>query len=224
MIESYVPQPDLIDHDHEEWLDRQLRAAQKLRLVPYLGQEAVNRMEVESDLRRQKAHEEFVRNGIARQEAARQKRELRETRVASLASQFHENWRKTRMNEQGEYEPRIKPTTDNKWIESHGDAATVDIANTPFEDLPKDWQAENRAAAEVVVDAIDRNKALYGDFDLNKPHDRLAIMEEIHDMWLARNEWAKGSELDVGVDDLSTAEQAKDLRQAEQALEIFDDA
>lgn len=65
-------------------------------------------------------------------------------------SRLHDDWRAPRKKEDGTYEPRMKPTSDKKWIEAHG-TNEVDIANTSFEDLPADWQYENLEAGKEAV-------------------------------------------------------------------------
>lgn len=136
-----------------------------------------------------------------------------------LASALHEDWRKTRQQEDGLFEPRIKATKDEAWIEAHG-SDQVDIANTQYGDLPKDWQQENHDAAGVVVELIDNID------ESNKSRDNLAALvedtesdtysaigEEIHSAWLKRNEWAKGGELDVPFESLPQVEKDKDIAQ-----------
>ena len=143
--------------------------------------------------------------------------EARTAAVVALASEFHEEWRDARRNEDGTYNPRIKSTKDEAWIEKHG-TDQVDIANTRYVDLPADWQAENEAAAEFLVDEL----STYSEFpDLDDPSVRSDIGEEIHEAWLDRNEWAEGTELDVPFDQLPEHEQEKDIDQAEIAEEIF---
>lgn len=137
--------------------------------------------------------------------------------VTALATALHEDWRKTRLQEDGSYEPRVKPTKDEEWITAHG-TDQVDIANTTYPELPSDWQAENKAAAEVVVDIMDEAN---GTVDLTNPEQRTASGTTIHDAWLARNEWAKGGELDVPFDQLPQVEQAKDLDQVVIAQQVF---
>ena len=44
--------------------------------------------------------------------------------------------------------------------------------------------------------------------------------EKIHTAWLARNEWAKGGDLDVPFKDLPADEQAKDINQLKIALSL----
>ena len=75
-----------------------------------------------------------------------------EERIKSLGSQLHEEWRKPRYREDSkDYEPRIKKTKDEAWSQAHGGAVEVDIANTPYEGLPSEWQGENKISAEVAV-------------------------------------------------------------------------
>lgn len=140
-----------------------------------------------------------------------------EVAVNTLASVFHEEWRKTRLQEDGSYEERVKPTSDASWIEAHG-TDQVDIANTEYSDLPADWQSENKDAATVVVDIIaSRN----GNIDLSDESTRNEVGATIHDAWLSRNEWAKGGELDVPFIELSAVEQAKDIDQVRAAQQVF---
>lgn len=143
--------------------------------------------------------------------------EALEVATNTLASEFHEDWRKTRLQEDGSFEPRIKSTTDTDWIESHG-TDQVDIANTTYDDLPTDWQAENRAAAEVVVDIMVNYN---GTIDLNNEDTRNQVGDTIHKAWLARNDWAKDGELGKNFADLPIEEQAKDITQVEVAQKIF---
>ncbi len=136
--------------------------------------------------------------------------------VNVLASKFHEQWRSDRLQEDGTFESREK-TKDTAWIEAHG-TDVVDIANTDFANLPKDWQAENITAAGVVVDLL---TAFDGKVDLEDDATRNDVGDIVHTAWLARNEWAKGGELDVPFADLSAEEQAKDINQVSTALEVF---
>lgn len=147
--------------------------------------------------------------------------EARELATQSLGSEFHERWRQDwhEQNEQKE-EPedgRPKKTTDTAWINKNG-TDIVDIANTSFEDLPTDWQAENAAAAEVVVGIID---SLDGDVDLGNDEVREQVGSMVHDAWLERNAWARGGKLDVPFSELPKEEQDKDIAQMETALELF---
>ncbi len=128
-----------------------------------------------------------------------------------LASVFHENWRASRAQPDGGFEPRVKTTKDAKWKAKHG-TDQVDIANTPFEDLPEDWQAENRAAAKVVVDLMRTRGG-----NLSREEAGAAI----HDAWLERNDWARGGDLDVPFGKLPKDEQDKDVEQYDAAVKLF---
>lgn len=144
--------------------------------------------------------------------------EARELGASKVANTFHESWRQTRRNEDGSFEPRVKPTTDEDWSAAHDGTTEVDIANTSFEDLPADWQAENKAAADVVVGLLAEAN---GKIDLSSEEDVIAVGTVIHDAWLARNEWAKGGELDKPFAELSEEEQAKDIDQMSIAIEVL---
>lgn len=137
--------------------------------------------------------------------------------VVAVASALHEDWRKTRKQEDGTFEPRIKPTKDEVWIAKNG-TDQVDIANTGFTELPTDWQAENQAAAEVVVNVLDSSN---GQVDLTNEEQRNHIGNTIHTAWLERNDWAAGGELDVPFEQLPPDEKAKDIDQVVIAQEVF---
>lgn len=143
--------------------------------------------------------------------------EAKKAAVVALASALHEDWRKTRKQEDGSFEPRVKGTKDEAWTAAHG-TDQVDIANTVFTELPADWQAENAAAAEVVVDILD---GAGGAIDLADEAQRDQVGGKVHDAWLARNEWAAGGELDVPFAQLPPVEQAKDLDQMVIAQQVF---
>lgn len=156
----------------------------------------------------------------AEREAVEASAEAVDAAVAVVASKFHEQWRETRLNEDGTFEPRIKSTKDEVWIQAHDGATEVDIANTAYGDLPSDWQQENKDAAHVVVTLIDR---LGSDVDLGDPDQRSYVGRRIHDEWLSRenNSYARGGELDVPFDDLSAEEQAKDIDQFATAVDAL---
>lgn len=130
---------------------------------------------------------------------------------------FHEDWRKTRLNEDGSFEPRVKTTKDMAWIEAQG-TDQVDIANTDYENLPSDMQAENKAAAKVIAGIFE---ACNGQIDLDDPATRSSIGETVHSAWLSRNVLAKGGDLDVPFADLPVEEQDKDLAQVVVAQRVF---
>jgi hypothetical protein len=128
----------------------------------------------------------------------------------AIASQLHEDWRKTRLNEDGTYEPRLKNTSDQEWIAAHDGSTEVDIANTTYENLPADWQAENATAGEVVATELVTS---HRNSEVITPDKVEEIASIVHDKWLERNEWAKGGELDVPYEQLPEDEKAKDRDQ-----------
>ncbi|MBB4019685.1 hypothetical protein GGR16_004740 [Chelatococcus caeni] len=130
----------------------------------------------------------------------------RETLVAQVAALGHDAWRAERRRADGGYEPRVKEVKDEAWMARSG-RTTIDIANTDYRDLPSDWQAENKASAEVAVDcvlkAFGQGGALDGAFV-----ERAA--EVVHDAWLARNgAWAP-EEQKLPYPQLTEAEKDKD--------------
>lgn len=141
----------------------------------------------------------------------------REAMVSELASQLHDEWRASRRQEDGSYEPRIKSTRDESWISAHG-TDKVDIANTPFSELPDDWKGENQAAAEVVVgvvfDAIDSGQELDDEFIES-------ASSVVHEEWVKRNEAWAPDELKKPFKELSEEEQEKDRSQVRKAIEIY---
>lgn len=137
--------------------------------------------------------------------------------IMIVASALHEEWRKTRLKEDGSYEPRIKGTRDEAWITIHG-TDQVDIANTVYSDLPENWQVENREAARVVVGILRETSE---PIDLSDPTQRSYIGSKIHDAWLSRNDWAKNGKLDIPFDQLPDDEQAKDLDQVIIAQQVL---
>lgn len=143
-------------------------------------------------------------------EMAHEDKELIESTTMAVGAQLHEDWRKTRLNEDGSYEPRVKVTNDKEWISQHGGATEVDIANTSFDDLPADWKAENAAAGEVVATEL---VILQRNGVEATPEVIEEVSSKVHDKWLERNTWAKEGELDVPYADLPEVEKAKDRDQ-----------
>lgn len=126
--------------------------------------------------------------------------------------------RESRLVEDGSFEPRVKTTSDQDWAQTHGGFTEVDIANTAFEDLPSDWQAENLVAAEVAQGALNEGFANFEDIKSDEFVE--SASSKIHDAWLGRNEWAKGGGLDVPYDQLPEDEKAKDRAQILTAIEL----
>jgi len=142
---------------------------------------------------------------------------LKEEMIVRLGSELHNEWRETRKQEDGSYDPRIKTTKDEEWVKENG-KNEVDIANTSFEDLPKDWQGENRIAAEVAIEEV------FKATDANRELDEEFIEDAsniIHEKWLERNgEWAP-EEQKKSYAELSEEEKDKDRAQVKKAIEIF---
>lgn len=144
---------------------------------------------------------------------------LRNKCVAEMASLAHDDWRAPRKQADGSYEPRVKKTKDEAWTKTHEGKTEVDIANTSYGDLPSDWQAENKASAEVAIDAVLKTEKA-GE-PLNDAFVEKAA-SDIHDAWLARpnNAYAKGGDLDKPFAELPEAEKEKDRIFVKRAIEI----
>lgn len=141
--------------------------------------------------------------------------------IEDVASALHEDWRKTRLREDGTYEPRWKPTKDENFDKKYDGVENlpshlrrtadgkleIDIANACFSQLSAAWQEENRAAAKVAVELVEREKSE------GKKIPWLEIGNVIHNAWLERNSWAKDGELGVPFVDLPQHEKDKDIDQ-----------
>jgi len=150
--------------------------------------------------------------------------------VAILASEFHEGWRGDFAQPDGSFTSRIKvyaelPDGTCKWYNEADVPADAtehkrqDIANTAYHELDPDWQAENKAAAEVVVAPL---AEAAGRLDLTDPAHRSYVGGRIHDAWLERNGHARGGALGVPFDELDPKQQQKDIDQIETGLRIFE--
>lgn len=133
-----------------------------------------------------------------------------------LGSLLHDEWRAPRKKEDGTYEPREKTTKDQVWIEVHG-TDKVDIANTSYKDLPLDWQAENKASAEVAIREVWKADTEEKQLDDSFIESASSV---IHNRWLERNgEWAP-AEQKKPFEELSKEEQEKDRAIIRKAIEI----
>jgi hypothetical protein len=84
----------------------------------------------------------------------------------------------------------------------------VDIANTRYQDLPADWQKENKDSASVAVRLIADGRSQGA--DLSSSDFMESASSKVHDAWLQRNgEWAP-PEQRLPYDQLSEAEKEKD--------------
>lgn len=130
--------------------------------------------------------------------------EKRQKMSRDLASLLHENWRKQRYDEETKsYTSRIKTTIDKKWILEHNGITEVDIANTPFEALPTDWQEENLLSAKVAIEKIED------------------VLYLIHDNWLDRNDHRATEDQKTQYSKLSSDEKLKDIDVLEDAIQIM---
>jgi hypothetical protein len=126
--------------------------------------------------------------------------------ILTIASELHEQWRAPRQRPDGSYEPRPKATQDAQWIAAHG-SPEVDLANTPFLELPADWKRENEIAAELAARVVDATI------------DYLAAL--IHEQWVSRHfeeAWAREAGLLRPFAELPSEEQDKDRVIARTAL------
>ncbi len=150
---------------------------------------------------------------------------LEENITNSVAESLHELWRKTRLKEDGTYEPRWKSIADIQFmvkldknnlppnVRMGKMGYEIDIANSSYNQLSFDWQRENYEAARVVAGLVIRDKKEH--LSINK------IGEEIHNEWLKRNQWAKDDPvLSLPFEKLPEEEKVKDLQQYKLAKDI----
>ena len=136
--------------------------------------------------------------------------------IQEVASTFHEEWRKNRLQSDWTYKPMIEKSEDEKRTEQHW-TDIVDIANTAFEDLPNNWQYENIQAAKVAVDLV-YERDLKG--ITSETIEKLSGI--VHEKRLERNwiTWSFENQR-VAYKDLSEEEKAKDRAQIEIAIKIL---
>ncbi len=126
--------------------------------------------------------------------------------VALVAGQAHEDWRVQWKSQNGDT-PRVKKTKDQAWIDNHDGKTELDIAATAYADLPSDWQGENKAGAEVVVDAVLSAIESGRELDATFVEEAAATA---HTKWVERNgSWAAEG-LNKPYAELPEAEQEKD--------------
>jgi len=139
--------------------------------------------------------------------------------IQKVASTFHEEWRKNRLQSDWTYKPMIEKSEDETRIKEHW-TDTVDIANTDFENLPDNWKYENIEAAKVAVDLVYEKI-------LNLEKISIETIEEmsniVHEKRLERNwiDWSFENQR-VSYKDLSEKEKEKDRLQVKTAIEIID--
>ncbi|MFA6273897.1 MAG: hypothetical protein WC662_01940 [Candidatus Paceibacterota bacterium] len=137
--------------------------------------------------------------------------------VDILGSLLHNEWRASRMKEDGTFESRLKKTKDNTWIKKYG-TDNVDIANTDFDNLPEDWKGENKISADIAMDEIFKAKAEGDIFDRDFIEYTSAI---IHTKWLERNSGWASEEQKKPYSDLSEEEKEKDRAIVRKAIEVY---
>ena len=149
-----------------------------------------------------------------------QNKRAKELLSYSMGSDLHEVWRAGRKLEDGTYEPRIKKTKDQAYIDAHGGNNEVDIANLSFAELPSDWQFENLEAAKVAINQV--YDVMMGDTPVTKEQIE-AMSSVVHDEWLKRNSWVFDPEYGnpdqaKPYQELSAEEKAKDRNQIKEAM------
>ncbi|HTK10057.1 MAG TPA: hypothetical protein VL485_22985, partial [Ktedonobacteraceae bacterium] len=149
-----------------------------------------------------------------------------EALINELASKLHERWQKAR-----NYEPRMKEANDPAWTAAHNGETQLDIANTPYDELPTTWQAENHASAQAALEIVQELRSSGEDLTklrsvksaLQSGHlqslsaqgqpgqSLLKAGDLLHKNWLSRNGTWAPEEQKVPFNQLSTEEQDKDL-------------
>ena len=138
--------------------------------------------------------------------------------IQKVASTFHEEWRKNRLQKDWTYKPMIEKSEDEIRTKKHW-TDTVDIANTNFEDLPDNWKYENIEAAKVAVDLVYEKILNLEKFSIETIEEMSDI---VHEKRLERN-WLAGSfeNQRVSYENLSEEEKAKDRAQILTAIRII---
>ena len=136
--------------------------------------------------------------------------------IQEVASTFHEEWRKNRLQKDGTYLPMVEKSEDEVWTRKHW-TDTVDIANTTFEDLPDNWKHENIEAAKIAVDLVYEK-----DLEKISAETIEELSKIVHEKRLERNwiAWSFENQR-VSYKELSEEEKAKDRLQIEIAIKIL---
>ena len=132
----------------------------------------------------------------------------------------YNKWRNTRKRLDGTYEPKWKESTDDKWNKEHG-TNRVDIANSEYEDLPRNRQYERMAAASVAIDLV---LDWIESWEIITPEMIEKMSSVIHDKWLERR-IDTGELLDSSLaepyENLSEKEKEKDRNHIYIAIQII---
>ncbi len=140
--------------------------------------------------------------------------EHRDYIVAAVATSYHQLWRdEWRAVHGNDY--RIKITVDKDWIDRNK-TNQVNIAALSYDELPEDWQCENKANAEVAVDLV------IGLFERKSLPDKVFIEEAaavVHSKWLERNHKYAPEDQRLEYVDLSEKNKEKDRLSVRKAIE-----
>ena len=159
----------------------------------------------------------FIKHGSVPEQVETENNETIE-RVENLSNEIHEEWRGHFWREElKDYEPVIKKTKDPAWSQAHGGATEVDIANTKYEDLPSEWQGENKISAEIAITTVE--KTIKDGMPLNESFIE-AASSVLHDKWLERNGSLALPEQNKPYIELSEEEKEKDRIIIRKAIEI----
>ena len=140
----------------------------------------------------------------------------REALIVVVASRAHEQWRAQHRLQRGDV-PAIKTTKDEAWIALHG-VSELDIAAASYEQLPADWQFENRVAAELTVDELLAAQSR------GEPLDEAFIervADALHAAWVDRNRSWAAAELLLPYAELPEVEKEKDRLFVKQGLSVL---
>ncbi len=145
---------------------------------------------------------------------------IKEALAYSLGSDLHERWREDFRKLNGDI-PRIKKSKDPVWNEKH-QTDEVDIASTPFAELPSNWQHENLEAAKVVINLV-YDKIMNDELITPEETEKMAAI--VHEEWLKRNPYIFGPKEEGGRPDLAVpyanlSPSEKDKDKAQLALAI----
>lgn len=129
-----------------------------------------------------------------------------------LASELHNKWRESRAVIEGSTVDGLPKRAEHFKLSDPQDpnSALVDIANTPFEQLPVAWQNENYLSAEVVMKDISQLE-----LDVLNLEDE---SQRVHVAWQNRHPEARGEQTEP-YDKLSISEKDKDRLVVEEAVE-----
>lgn len=136
--------------------------------------------------------------------------------IQKIASTFHEEWRKNRLQSDWIYKPMIEKSEDETRNKIHW-TDIVDIANTAFEDLPSNWKYENIQAAKVVVDLVYEKDLEKITAETIEELSQIVHKKRLERNWIA---WSFENQR-ISYKDLSEEEKEKDRLQIKIAIEII---